>query len=182
MTANTRANFSAVRAEVVAQDDQQDVVILKMMRNPFAGEVRSGIVINDKEEELLFGTTALGEARPDDGEPIALSGYPLSSPVLVTTSGAIATSWTWDVHEEESVGGVRFPMMADIYLADVQGNPGNSGGPAYRIVDGVVIGVCIQMQVSPTFDEFGEPGELAANAGLTVLRPISVVTRLAETL
>jgi S1-C subfamily serine protease len=69
------------------------------------------------------------------------------------------------------------PDIADAYLADVQANPGNSGGPTYRIADGAVIGVCIETRLTPTYHESGAPASLA-NAGLTVIRPSRYLTNL----
>src|SRR5438132_584434 len=82
----------------------------------------SNLVIKVGPDELEASTKKceLELEIPADGEPIAISGYPLAEPTLVTTSGHIACSWTIHNHQ-------------DHYLADVTANPGNSGGPVYRL-------------------------------------------------
>lgn len=177
-TEDVRANFRGIGTVVVAKDEHHDLAVLEMARNPFDGEMHSAIVIGEEEIDLLYGTVHLDATRPDDGEPIAISGYPLENPVLVTTSGAIAAAWNWDTHDVRTPSGVTFPEMSDVYLADVQANPGNSGGPAYRISDGAIIGVCIRVQGAPTWDETGADSDFAANAGLTEIRPVRYLVSL----
>ncbi len=62
-TENMRANFTGVNAALL------------------------GIRIDEEEIDVLYGTATLDSTRPDDGESIAISGYPLANPALVTTSG-----------------------------------------------------------------------------------------------
>ncbi len=183
-TENMRANFTLVDAAAVAGDAARDVALILPSRNPFADPIGTGFVINDVELPLPHRVATLDPARPADGEAIAISGYPLSNPVLITTSGAVASAWPYDVEEVTPPGappGWTMPSTLDLYVADVQGNPGNSGGPAYRISDSAVIGVCIQVQMAPTRNASGEVGEFAADAGLTVLRPARYVLDLMAT-
>jgi S1-C subfamily serine protease len=61
------------------------------------------------------------------------------------------------------------PNIADGDLADVIVNPGNSGGPVYRVSDGEIIGVCVAFRVGR--------GSIADNvffynSGLSVVIPI----------
>ncbi len=86
-TENMRANFTGVNAALLGKDEPHDLAILEMARNPFEGEMRSGIRIDEEEIDVLYGTATLDSTRPDDGESIAISGYPLANPALVTTSG-----------------------------------------------------------------------------------------------
>jgi S1-C subfamily serine protease len=180
-TENMRANFSLTGATVIAEDKRHDLAILQMHANPFKGEITSGIVIGNQQIHLLYGTATLDATRPQDGEGIAISGYPLANPALVTTSGAIGSAWNYDsedVHVPGAPPGFTMPDIADTYLADVQANPGNSGGPTYRLADAAIIGVCIEMRVSPTFDVTGTASGFAANAGLTVVRPVRYLADL----
>lgn len=96
---NVRGNFTGAGADVVAEDERHDLAILRMRANPFTGELLSGFVIGDHHLELLYGKPRLSTDRPEDGEAIAISGYPLANPILVTTSGAIAAAWNYDIAE-----------------------------------------------------------------------------------
>lgn len=49
---NIRGNFSIVDADLIEQDAFHDIALLKLVRNPFRNEVRSGFKIGDKE--ILF--------------------------------------------------------------------------------------------------------------------------------
>jgi S1-C subfamily serine protease len=86
---------------------------------------------------------------------ISVSGFPLEIPVLVTTTGWLATRLFIDEKQ-------RF-----LYLADVQVNHGNSGGPAYRDSDGAVIGLVVEYRPAPE-----------GNSRLTVIVPIRRVLDL----
>ena len=44
-TENMRANFVQVEFDVIAEDAANDVALIRLRRNPFAGEVNSGIQI-----------------------------------------------------------------------------------------------------------------------------------------
>jgi Trypsin-like peptidase domain len=128
-----RANFELLGCEVVEEDARHDLALLKLTPNPFetgkpSGAARvpgGGLVVNG-----LFGLAPLTIERPRDGASIAVSGYPMLEPTLVTTSGIIASAWGTDLREVVPPGaasGFTIPDMADSYLADVAVNPGNSG-------------------------------------------------------
>ena len=174
-----RGNFTLVGFEVLLQDDLHDVAVLRLQQNPFRGEIRSGIRIGDKDLPMLFATAKLDPARPSDGTAIAVSGYPLSSAVLVSTSGHVASSWGFEVKEVElpnAPAGFRMPQVSDAYIGDVEVNPGNSGGPVYRVEDGVVIGVCVAVRTAPVLDPSGQSAQnLAFTTGLSVIVPVRYV-------
>jgi S1-C subfamily serine protease len=179
-TDNMRANWSIVEANVLRRDTTEDLALLRLRINPFreGRNVMSGIAIDGNPLELPVAVAKLDAERPVDGEAIAISGYPLTNPVLITTSGALASVWPLQEVDEGDVSPYSVHRILDLYIADVQANPGNSGGPAYRIADGRVIGVCIQVQGAPTFNEQGPFAQLSVNAGLTVLRPARSVIEL----
>jgi len=185
-TENMRGNFSIVQFDMVDEDALHDLVLLKLKRNPFKGEVRSGININSKEVPLLFGTVKLNPDRPKDGAAVGISGYPLSEPVLVTNAGWMATSWAFQTKEVPVPGSPDWFYhleIADSYLADVRANPGNSGGPVYLIDDGTVIGVCVASKLVPIVDQQGnvvtiDGQQLNYSSGLTVVVPSKYVIDL----
>lgn len=106
----------------------------------------------------------LREGRPDEGEMVACSGYPLSEPSLVTTVGYVASSWAFNR------AGKR---MTDRYLADLTANPGNSGGPVYRAADGKAIGVLVAGRLTDVVD-----GDGLHSAGIAELIPAMTVAAL----
>jgi S1-C subfamily serine protease len=179
-TATMRANFTFVGCEVVEEDLRHDLALVRMNPNPFEGGVSSGLVINGSEVPLLFDVATRSSDQLRDGTPIAVSGYPLSELVLITTSGALASAWGFEIARVPIPGapaGFSIPDVRNSYLADISVNPGNSGGPAYRISDGAVIGVCVAFRNVPLKIANGpvlvngEP--LQYNSGLSVIVPIS---------
>lgn len=185
-TENFRANFNLVDFDVVDTDPGHDLALLKLKQNPFKGQVHSGIVISGKEVPMVFGTATLKTTRPKDGEAIALSGYPLANPVLITNAGWLATSWSYDVAKLQMPGappGFFLPDIADTYLADVTVNPGNSGGPIYLVSNANVIGVAVAFQDTPVKDEQGNDAvinghQLFYSSGLTVVIPARYIADL----
>ncbi len=105
-----RSNFSIVPADVAKYDKDLDVAVLRLQLNPFRGELGPPIVIDNQPVPVPVAVGVLDLGRPDDGEEIAISGYPLANPALITTAGVVASAWTTD-------DGFR-----DIYVADVQTN------------------------------------------------------------
>lgn len=145
------------------------------MPNPFETGKPSGISrTNDGGVAIngLYGLAMLRTDRPREGVGIAVSGYPLSTPTLITTSGAIASSWSVDSVEVQPPGapeGFTIPDLKDSYIADVAVNPGNSGGPVCLAASGEVIGVCVAFRVAEAGDE---SMPLRYNSGLSVVVPI----------
>jgi S1-C subfamily serine protease len=179
-TENMRANFTVVGGELVEGDPRHDLALVRMQPNPFDGRVKSGFIIAGQPIPLLFSVAAQSESRPRDGDPIAVSGYPLSETVLVTTSGGIASSWAMDVQNVTPPGApsdYQIPDVKDSLLADVAVNPGNSGGPVYSIRTGDVIGICVAFKVGS-----GQIGNdpFAYNSGLSVVVPIKYGRELIE--
>lgn len=185
-TENMRGNFNLVDFDLVDEDDQHDLALLKLKQNPFKGEVRSGIVIGGQEVPLLFGIPTLSLSRPKDGEAIGISGYPLGEPVLVTNAGWMATSWSFEIADVPVPGApewFRRPEIADAYLADVEVNRGNSGGPVYLIETAAVVGVAVGSRPAPVRDRQGnnvsiKGRELVYSSGLTIVVPTRYVTDL----
>jgi hypothetical protein len=185
---NMRGNFSLVDFEVIDEDQRHDLTLLKLKRNPFKGEVRSGFVMAGKEIPLLYGVPTFNPNRPREGAGIGISGYPLNEMVVVTNSGGMATSWTTNIEEisaPEAPEWFRMPDVADIYLGDIEVNPGDSGAPVYLINDSTIIGLCVASKPAPVKDQDGNPVEtngkqLSYSSGLTVIIPTSYIIALLE--
>jgi len=183
-----RASFTQLEFNIVDEDARHDLILLKLQRNPFKGETGSFMQVGDKKIEWLHKAAILSPARPRDGEAIAISGYPLSSTVLVTTSGNLASSWSYEIQDIQVPGApawFRQPDVADSYLADVRVNGGNSGGPVYSVKSAKVIGVCVSFHTAPV--QYGNGNQervtiegrpLSYNSGLSDVVPIRYVIEL----
>ncbi len=140
-----RGAFWATEFEEINEDPIHDLALLKLKYNPFTVDA---VLSTPKGPVKIVHVASVkfSLARPDEGEPIAVSGYPLSLPALVTTSGAIASAW--EVAEKDlprEVPGWFTSHLSDSYLADMHVSHGNSGGPIYSVADGSVIGVCVSI-------------------------------------
>ena len=106
--------------------------------------------------------------------------------MLVTNQGIIASSWALaeDTGRDPEGGSLAIPETRDTYLADVQSNPGNSGGPAYATEDGAIIGVLVAGKLTSVIagDEpamiQGVP--LSADAGLSLVVPARYVCEMLD--
>jgi S1-C subfamily serine protease len=170
-----RASFELLEITVVEQDERHDLALLRLSPNPFATGKPSGVSLTETGVAVnaLFGVAQTEAARPRDGDAIAVSGYPLSEPTLVTTSGCVASAWGTDIREVQPPAapqGFTIPDVKDSYLADVAVNPGNSGGPVYVIYTARVIGVCVAFRVASAED--AAANAFSYNSGLSVVVPI----------
>lgn len=169
-----RGSFNYLRSKVVEEDPRHDIALIQAMQNPFGTEQRPFIKAPAPDTDVypLLGLATLSTSEVRDGEQIGVSGYPLAEPALVTTSGGIASALGVNIQQAQALGappGYTIPNTANTYLADVTVNPGNSGGPVYRISDGGVIGVCVAFRIgrgSNGTDMFFN------NSGLSVVVPI----------
>ena len=186
-----RSSFWYVGAVPVASDPVHDLAILQLDPNPFDSPSTRFIVVAGAEDESplpMKGVVELADDRPRDGDPLAVSGYPLESNNLITTSGAVASAWESDAAGlVDPLTGFQVPEIADVYLADISINPGNSGGPAFRTSDSKVIGVCVAYRQSPLhfmtgpserFEISGRP--VGFSSGLSVVVPSGYVKALVD--
>jgi Trypsin-like peptidase domain len=137
-------------ATIVAEDDTIDLAIVKCDRNPVG--LSSGMIINGKPLREAAKVPKLHMDLPRDGEMISVSGFPLSIPVLATNSGWIASSYFKDERHRS------------VYLGSILVNHGNSGGPAYLVSDGSILGVVTEYWPAPE-----------GNSGLTMIIPMQSV-------
>jgi len=155
--------------DIIDEDTGYDLALLQLKRNPFNREVSSKIK-DEKGVEIPIPASALilNPNKPIEGQRIGISGYPLQERVLISSSGHIASIW-------------KVPY----YLADIEVNPGNSGGPVYLIDDASVIGVCVSLKPSPIRSKNGKyvvvNGQIVyASSGLTNIIPTKYVIELLE--
>ncbi len=178
-TENMRGNFTLVDCAVSVVDQKNDLALLRLIKNPFCGEVHSGFVINGQEIQLSAQAVILSTHRPNDGELVAISGYPLGETVLITSSGNIASSWGIDINE------INPMFMKDIYWVSIQANNGNSGGPVFLVNSSAVIGVCVSQRLARIVSRDGQNRdirmkdiELLYNSGLTMVIPAKYIATL----
>jgi S1-C subfamily serine protease len=172
MAGAKRGGFTVVPFEVVVTDDRHDLALLRCGKNPFAGEVRATIA--GEQVPVVCDVARLDTRRPSDGLPVACSGYPLMSFVLITNAGIVASSWSVDLKQLSESNPDDYP---DVYLAGMQINGGNSGGPVYSGLDGAVIGVAVASRLAPS--AMGGPGQVE-DAGLTIVVPSKYVADLLD--
>lgn len=184
---SSRSNFRFITCEIADEDIRHDLALLKLDRDAFKSEM---IVATTPKEKFGFPQRVAilsSEVRPRDGEAIAISGYPLSQTVLVTTSGTLASSWPEDERPMDMSPGASFSMpdVSDYYIGDVRANFGNSGGPVYSIDQGKVIGLCDAYDPTPVTYGDGnheavviENRPLTVNSGLSIIIPVGYVIDL----
>src|SRR5207237_936236 len=115
-----RASFKTENFTVVDRDPESDLALLRLE----SGNLDSiAFAVGPEQLEARPQPTRFRGEGATDGEPVAVSGYPLGEAALVTNAGAIASSWTLSTNK------------ADRYLGDFTANPGNSGGPVYHVPD-----------------------------------------------
>jgi len=175
-----RGNFTTVPVTVVDRDTRHDLALLKLASNPFIGEVSGPTFqFGENKEVIDLGAQVcrLNDLRPKDGEAVGLSGYPLSESIMVTKGGWIASSWSIDTKNIDLPGappGWQMPDIGDVYLADIEVNHGNSGGPVYSAADAKVLGVAVAFKGTPVE---GAPN-LMYSSGITVIVPTKYVLEL----
>ncbi len=173
-TQQMRGNFTLMDFDLIETDKIHDIALLKLKSKeilPMFGNVPS----------LKLEPVILNLDRPEDGVAIGISGYPLNQSVLVTNGGFMATSWAFELQELKLPGTPEFYRkldIADSYLADINVNPGNSGGPVYLASDGSVIGVCVAYLPTTVRDDKGGVTDYYYNTGLAVVVPSRYVSDL----
>ena len=181
-----RENFNVVGFEVVEEEERYDLAVLRLLDNEFQDEIQNMIRIGNQDIGPMYGVPRLNTDRPRDGASVAISGYPLGETVLVTNAGMIASSWsvTTDEIPHPSFPALKLPEIRDTYLADVQTNPGNSGGPVYSTSDGSIVGVLVDGKLTNVLAG-GEPIfvkglPISADAGLSLVVPIKYGIEILE--
>jgi S1-C subfamily serine protease len=166
---------------IVATDDSHDIALLRTNR-PLAPFVFLKTPTRSIEVKPSAGILDVSELR--DGESVFTSGYPLDFPILITTSGAIASS---DPITTEGLN------ILDIYWADMQANEGNSGGPLFSRTSGAILGMVEGYRDAPvTFQGSQDQGQgvtkmpdgsllprpLVYNSGIALIVPAHYVADL----
>jgi len=171
-----RGTFVLEECDIIKEDERHDLALLRLRNNPFTGTTPSGMW-KDTDGSIglngMYGVPKFNSDRPRDGERVAVSGYPLSLPALITTSGGIASGSAIDLKEVQPPGAPSGFVVSDVkdsYLADVAVNPGNSGGPVYNVASGAIIGVCVAFRIAQL--ALDPNTTIPYNSGLSIVVPI----------
>lgn len=179
-----RGSFEVLAGEIIGEDVRHDLAVLRMVDNPYTQGKPSGVFQTPEGGtgiNALYGVARLDESPVRDGESVGVSGYPMNEPALISTFGTIASAFGVDMVAAEVPGapdGFFMPDVADSYLADVSVNPGNSGGPVYRVEGAAVIGVCVAFRVANAAPHQGTA--FSYNSGLAVVVPIRYAMSLID--
>ena len=123
-----RAGFIGTGGRLLSVAPEHDLALIEVGN---AAGVAMRVQIEGKPVESRPKPARLSTSNIRDGTPVAVSGYPLNEPSLVTTAGVLATSFSL-----VDVNGT----LQERHLGDFTANPGNSGGPVYSIADAQVVG------------------------------------------
>jgi S1-C subfamily serine protease len=185
-------SFRDTPARVLACDDVHDIAVLEPQGNPITMSFPPMVRVEGKEipaQPSKRGPAVLSAKAFRDGDPVFTSGYPLTNSTLVTTSGYIASSAPIGVNEQTG-------KFEDAYWADIHVNPGNSGGPAFSLESGAVLGMILSYQNAPVFLDDGHspacfpwqaPNQPAVsrclefNSGIAGIMPVEFIRRLLHT-
>lgn len=180
-----QGSFSVTAFKVIEIDDVNDIAILKTDRNPFEGEMTSGIQLGEKTLPIKVSVCKLHNEVPEEGTSVAISGYPLNSPTLITQQGIVSsTLYPFEIRKS----GNEWPIkIIYSFSVDVDINPGNSGGPVYLANSGEVVGIASATWLSPieVRDAQGSPSriqgiQLFQKSGLSKVVPAREVIKLLD--
>jgi S1-C subfamily serine protease len=136
-----RGGMTMLGASMVATDEANDLALLEMEHNAFLTDG----VPHPSGGRYPATVAELDGERPDDGEDVMISGFPLGYRNVLNSSGIIASSWDdhgVQEHLEDVATGAIADEPVDRFLVDINVNQGNSGGPCYRVADQRVLGIC----------------------------------------
>jgi S1-C subfamily serine protease len=141
-----RGDLTMIGARVVATDERNDLALLEMEHNAFLT-----LGVPHPSGGTYPATVAeLEGERPEDGDAVMISGFPMGYRYILNSAGIISSAWGDQgidhfLELPEQGFGENGPL--DRYLVDISVNPGNSGGPCYRVADQRVVGICEAFQL-----------------------------------
>jgi S1-C subfamily serine protease len=141
-----RGRFTMIDATIVATDERNDLALLAMEHNAY---LTHGVP-HPSGGTYLATVAELEAERPDDGEDVMISGFPMGYRYVLNSAGIIACSWGdqgIDHFLESREQRLTASAPLDRYLVDINVNQGNSGGPCYRVADQRVVGICEALQL-----------------------------------
>jgi S1-C subfamily serine protease len=160
----TRATFMVVDGTLIGADAGHDLAVIAVPQV-------TGLTLQ-LGSQLITAPPRPARLKADKlraGAQLAVSGYPLDEPSLVTNAGILASTYS-PANPPAS--------LQECYLGDFTANPGNSGGPVYAVNDATVIGVCVGARTTPVMNSRVPGAGGFYSAGLTVIVPAMDVLKL----
>jgi S1-C subfamily serine protease len=140
-------NVVQISARIIKRSEKADAAIIEVPAHALDKAYSNGL-IEEPSKNIKLTTNKpivpIFDTEPaDEGEMIAVSGFPLSIPAMVTNFGWIGSAF-----------GVLPRVSPDDpdqfgQIGAIQINHGNSGGPVYRVRDGAVIGIAVSYWNAP---------------------------------
>lgn len=158
-----RGAFVSFGCSIIDTSADDDLALIELPEEAFGGmqiEMYGGATFQPPQ------SAAFSARRCREGTEIAVSGYPLGEPSLVTNAGILASDFTL-------LSGPGNPQ--ERLLGDLTANPGNSGGPVYSVHEANVIGILVAGRTTRLAE-----GEGAVSAGLALIVPASVGAAFVE--
>jgi S1-C subfamily serine protease len=109
--------------------------------------LRSRLSMGPGTPSFTVTAAKLDVARPNDGEEVFVSGFPLGQESLITTAGYVATAWGSEILVTARNNGIY--ERSDVYRLDLRLNFGNSGGPVFRKTSQGVTALVLEMEGNP---------------------------------
>jgi len=173
----TNARFLCADIDLAEIDQAHDLALLKL-RNK--NELPAPVNTSGNEIKPIINAASLRLRAPRDGTQIAISGFPLNTPVLITSSGWLASSsgeYAAGNAPPSPPGDSAASETADVYLANMRIIRGNDGGPVYSAENGEVIGVGTTFQITPAE---GTNESIIYNSGLGLIIPSKYIVELVK--
>ncbi len=129
-------SFAGIEAHIAGTDLVHDLAALTLLKSPVTSHLYPR---GDAFDSPLKTCALLQTTMISDGSEVFTSGFPgfssnTESVALFTTSGHVASSQPTEFEDNGKT-------LKDIYFLDMRVNHGNSGGPAFALAGGSVVGV-----------------------------------------
>jgi S1-C subfamily serine protease len=175
---NSFGNFTLLEATVSRRSTTGDAALLAIAPSEMARLPKEtwGPPEDKATVRAMLPKTPVFDKRLSvEGEMIAVSGFPLALPVMVTNVGWIGSEYIMlpDNLKPKGHNGIEY-----VQIGSLQINHGNSGGPVYRVKDGAVIGIAVAYLNAPAenvtvhIENSNYSGQANINSGLCLIVPI----------
>lgn len=173
-----RQGFLGVPFKFVEINQAHDLALLKTVvavARKGTEQVQAVVDFEVKGKTKTYDVTRVTNAclhtgRVSEGEEVAVAGFPLATPYLLTQRGIVSATPVLPI---EGTDKDKEEIVVDIMV-----NPGSSGGPAFLARNGRVIGVCRAHKLSPIVSRSPRDTLLMQNSGLGLVTPVKFLIEL----
>jgi len=155
--------------DVVEKDEAHDLALCQIKNFRVNRPDRK----DHKPTIFPISTLEVSSETLQQGQFIAIAGFPLGSLNSAVQFGTIAATQTWN----PNIAGVSAGRR-DLVQVSASGNRGNSGGPVISLRTGKVVGVVVQAVPAPLWSN--QPVAAAQNSGIMLAVPAQWVRELLE--